>query len=97
MGGGIDDNLTVVGRVGVDLLVSRHPGIEAYFTACGADMSNRGAFYQQAILEEEVSFILHIGYKNKRGFDGNGLFDLFSVCGRNNKKGTAGNRQSLSI
>src|SRR5690606_19633131 len=97
MGGGVYDDLTVVGRVCIDLLVPRHTGIEAYFTTGGAYMSDRGAFYQQAILEEEVSLIIHIDHKNKRGFDGKGVFAPFSVRGGNNKKGIAANRQSLSI
>ena len=53
---GVDNNLTVVRRVCINLLVSRHPGVETNFTAGRAGLSDSDAFYQKAVLQEEICF-----------------------------------------
>ena len=50
MGSGVDDNLAKVGRICIDLLVARHPGIETNFAPGGADLSDGFTFYYQAVL-----------------------------------------------
>jgi hypothetical protein len=70
VGSGIDDYLTIIRGIGIDLLVAGHAGVETDFSAGGADLSDRHSFQQQAILEEEVRFMTHwkCGWLNKSTF-----------------------------
>ena len=54
---GIDDDLSVVGWVGVNLLVAGHAGVEADFSAGRADFADGGSLHECAVLEEDVGFL----------------------------------------
>lgn len=59
--GGIHDDLTVVGRICIDLLVPGHPCVKADFPAGGAPFADGLAFDKQAIFEEKVSSVFQCG------------------------------------